>query len=533
LVKNFICIAISVLALGATVVAARQDSRLRDEESLSYYRKWLDEDVTYIITEEERAVFNKLSTPEEKEQFIEQFWFRRDPDPRTAGNEFKEEHYRRIAYANEHFHSGLPGWMTDRGRIYIIHGPPDEIESHASGGNYNRKAYEGGGSTSTYPFEVWRYRHIEGVGDDVELEFVDPSLTGEYRLALNPEEKDALLYVPGGGATMAEELGLATKADRPWFSPGNREHYPLMPLRAKDNPFTRYETYSLVQRPAKIKYQDLKEIVKVNLAYDSLPFVSREDYFQLSKSELLVPITFQIRNRDLSFAREHSGQVARVAVYGIITSITNRVVTEFEDDLVVSYPEDRLQEGLLRDSAYQKIVLLDPRLRYKLDLVIKDKNSQKVGVVRKALRPPKFEEDHLVASRLILADEVRLLEGIPKQDEMFVLGDVKVRPSLRARFASDKPLGFYCQLYNVALDQTSMTPSLEVSYRLLQDGSVVREALDDQGSSVQYFSTDRVVLVGRLKLEGLDPGKYQVQVSVKDKLSDQSVDLNENLEIVR
>src|ERR1700753_2292688 len=112
------------------------------------YKKWLNEDVAYIITDEESAAFKKLQTDEEREQFIEQFWLRRDPTPDTVENEFKEEHYRRIAYANEHYASGTPGGKTDRGRIYITFAPPDEIEGHPSGGTYERPPEEGGGTTS-------------------------------------------------------------------------------------------------------------------------------------------------------------------------------------------------------------------------------------------------------------------------------------------------------------------------------------------------------------------------------------------------
>src|SRR5438045_8280965 len=188
-----------------------EKERRRKEEKLrkdleTPYRKWMNEDVAYIISDEERAAFKRLQTDEEREQFIEQFWLRRDPTPDSIENEFKEEHYRRIAYANERFASGIPGWKTDRGRIYIIHGKPDEIESHPSGGTYDRPFEEGGGTTSTYPFEIWRYRYIEGMGNNVELEFVDKSLTGEYRLTIDPNEKDALLYVPGAGLTMDEEM---------------------------------------------------------------------------------------------------------------------------------------------------------------------------------------------------------------------------------------------------------------------------------------------------------------------------------------
>ena len=219
----FVCCSIIVFLLFTSPTdlfgaKEKNEELLRKEEQNDYYRKWLKEDVCYIITENEKNVFDHLNTTEEKEQFIEQFWFRRDEDPRTAFNEFKEEHYRRIAYANERFHSGKPGWMTDRGRIYIIHGPPVEIESYPSGGFYNRSLQEGGGTTTVHPFERWRYRYIEGVGNDIELEFVDDSYSGEYRLTLNPEEKDAMLHVPGGGPTWAESMGLAEKRDRPYFS---------------------------------------------------------------------------------------------------------------------------------------------------------------------------------------------------------------------------------------------------------------------------------------------------------------------------
>src|SRR3982751_6614551 len=191
----------------------KREARLKKELETPY-RKWLNEDVAYIITDEERAAFKKLQTDEEREQFIEQFWVRRDPTPDSLENEFKEEHYRRIAYANEHYASGIPGWKTDRGRIYITWGKPDSVESHPSGGSYDRPSYEGGGSTTTYPFETWFYRHLDDVGEGLEIEFVDPTGTGEYRLARDANEKDALRTVPGAGMTTAEQLGLSDKGDR-------------------------------------------------------------------------------------------------------------------------------------------------------------------------------------------------------------------------------------------------------------------------------------------------------------------------------
>jgi GWxTD domain-containing protein len=155
------------------------------------YRKWLNQDVAYIIADAERAVFKSLQSDAEREHFIEQFWLRRDPTPGTPENEFKEEHYRRIAYADDHFAAAIAGWKTDRGRIYITYGPPDEKESHPSGGTYAKPASEGGGTITAVPFEQWLYRHIEGVGENIMIEFVDPNRNGEFRMTMDPNEKDA------------------------------------------------------------------------------------------------------------------------------------------------------------------------------------------------------------------------------------------------------------------------------------------------------------------------------------------------------
>src|SRR5919199_4834269 len=206
-------------------------------EKSNMFKKWINEDVAYIITPEEKKAWNKLQTDEEREQFIEAFWRRRDPDPDTDVNEYLEEHYERIAYANEHFASGIPGWKTDRGRIYIMYGPPNEKETHPSGGQYDRPSYEGGGQTTTYPFEIWFYRYLPGIGSGIEIEFVDPTGSGEYHIARSPDEKDALLHVPGAGLTLAEQLGLADKADRISGLSGPDSYQ-----REQDNPFTRLQT---------------------------------------------------------------------------------------------------------------------------------------------------------------------------------------------------------------------------------------------------------------------------------------------------
>ena len=241
--------------------SSREEKRRQkaaQKEMESAYKKWLTDEVPYIITDTERAAFKKLSTDDEREQFIEQFWERRNPNPGSPENEFKEEYYRRIAYANEHYASGIPGWRTDRGRIYIMYGPPDEVESHPSGGTYVRPPEEGGGETSTYPFETWRYRYIDGIGTNIILEFVDPTMTGEYHLTMDPGEKDALLHVPGAGLTQMEAMGMASKADRFTRTDGMTIGQSMGGEPESMNEFTRLDLYSKIWKPPAVKFKDLQ-----------------------------------------------------------------------------------------------------------------------------------------------------------------------------------------------------------------------------------------------------------------------------------
>ena len=500
------------------------DALLR-EEMEDYYKKWLSQDVVWIITPDEKKIFQALSTDEEKEQFIEQFWHRRDPDLTTSSNEFKEEHYRRIAYTVERFSSGAPGWKTDRGRIYIMHGPPDHIDPHPSGGTYERSIYEGGGFTATYPFEVWRYRYIEGVGSDIELEFVDPSWSGEYRLAADPDEKDSFANVPTLGDTLDEQEGLMTRGDR-------GTHRDIRYWRRQDQPFERYGRYFDVQRTPQIKYKDLKEIVEVELSYESLPFEMRLDTFWLNEAQVLVPITVEVQNKDLTFEDEDGRKVAKVAVYGIVTSITNRVITEFDDDMLTAFKAAEFTEKVKGRSIYQKILPLDRKMRYKIDLVVKDLVTGKLSVTRKAIVPPKYVEDKLVVSSVFLSDYIRQLQEIPDRDQMFVLGDVWIRPSISNKFPRGNAFGVYFQLYNVALDQTQFEPDLKVTYRIFNGQESVFEMVHSESESVQFFSGQRVVLIQGLPIRDLEPGEYRLQVEAADRISDQQVSFTQTFEVV-
>src|SRR5690348_17163440 len=433
------------------------------------YRQWLNEDVVYIISPEERNAFLQLDTNEEREQFIEQFWLRRSSNPDLPDNDFKEEHYRRIAYANEHYASGIPGWRTDRGRMYIMWGPADEVESHPTGGTYDRPMEEGGGSTTTYAWEKWRYRYLEGLGNNVELEFVDPSGSGEYHLTMDPGEKDALLHVPGAGLSLMESMGMASKADRFTRSDGTNLPTTLGGQPASMNEFNRLELYAKVQQAPPVKFKDLESLVTSRVVRDQVHFSWRTDFLKVTNDTVLVPVTVQIPNTQLSFQAKDGVHSATMNIFGRVSTLTGRVVQTFEDAVSRDFPDSLFQQSLKLQSIYQKAVPLRPGL-YRLDLVIKDVQSGNVGVVNTRLAVHQYEDAKLDSSSLILADQIEHVPAKQIGAGQFVLGSSKVRPRLEGDFTNQDKLGIYMQVYNLKPDEKTHKSSATFLYTVKKAG---------------------------------------------------------------
>ena len=481
------------------------------------YKDWLEKDVAYIITDEERKAFKKLETDDEREHFIEEFWRRRDPDPDTDENEYREEYYERIAYANEHFASGIPGWKTDRGRIYIMYGKPDELETHPAGGTYNRESYEGGGSTSTYPFERWFYRYIAGVGSGIEIEFVDPTGSGEYRIARNPDEKDALLHVPGAGLTLAEEMGLADKSDRVANVGGfGMPNY----MREQDSPFSRLQLLADLSRPPQIKFNDLASAVNTPVIEDNpLNFDVRVDFFRQSDERVITAFTIQTDNSNLTFTDSGGLQQAQLNIFGKITHVSGRRAGIFEDPVITRATVEELTEAKDRKSAYQKAVPLPPG-RYKLDVIVRDVNSGATGVRHIDVPVPKYDPNKLATSTLVLAAKLESLGDQPPVG-MFTIGNVKVIPNVSGIYHKGSAIGIYMQIYNAGIDQTTLRPSVDVEYALMKDGKEIAKSPEDwRGNS---DSGQRLTLTRLLNSNQLNPGDYTLEVRVRDRVSGQSL----------
>ena len=484
------------------------------------YKEWLNEDVIYIISPDERTAFLQLDTNEEREQFIEQFWLRRSGNPDLPDNDFKEEHYRRIAYANEHYASGIPGWKTDRGRIYIIWGPADEVDSHPTGGTYDRPMEEGGGSTSTYPWEKWRYRYLEGMGNNIELEFVDPSGSGEYHLTMDPSEKDALLHVPGAGLSLMESMGMASKADRFTRSDGTNMPTTLGGQPASMNEFNRLELYAKVQQAPPVKFKDLESLVTSRVVRDQVHFTWRTDFLKVTNDTVLVPVTVQIPNSQLSFQSKDGVHSATMNVFGRVSTLTGRVVQTFEDAVSRDFPDSLFQQSVKLQSIYQKAVPLRPGL-YRLDLVIKDVQSGNVGVVNTRLAVHQYEDAKLDSSSLILADQIEHVPAKQIGAGQFVLGSSKVRPRMEADFTTADKLGIYMQVYNLKADDNTHKSSAAFQYTVKKGDQQVMQFKETSADMKQ--AGDQVTIERLLPLATLAPGKYMLEINATDTITNQTI----------
>ena len=510
----------------------RNQQKELGQELKGPYKKWANEDVRWIITDQEMKAFKSLSNDEERDAFIEQFWQRRNPDPESPENTFRDENYRRIAYSNEHFAAGKPGWLTDRGHMYIAYGKPDSIDSHPSGGNYDRPMEEGGGQTSTFPFEVWHYRYLEGIGDNIDIEFVDSCMCGDYHMTIDRSEKDALLHVPGAGQTLYEQMGQAKQADR--FH-GGLENLGTGPMSSsqQSKEFDRLERYAKLQAPPVIKFQDLKleEFLSSHkvLSGPFFPFDVRTDYIKVTDDTVLMPLTLQIKNRNITFSTKDGVSKGEVHIIGRVSTITDKIVQTFEDTVEVEEPSELLPKVLDNSQLYWKALPLRPG-RYRIDIAIKDVNNpDHVGTWAQGVIVPRYDDDRLSLSTLILASKMEKVASKEIGTGNFIIGNTKLYPSVTpnqtqaAVFHKNQNLNFWMQVYNLGINQESKKNGATINYQIinLADGKSILNS--QEASSALGASSDQITLAKTVPLASVPAGKYSVKVSVNDGVSKQEI----------
>jgi GWxTD domain-containing protein len=506
-----------------------QQKALR-QELKGEYKKWVDEDVRWIITDQELQAFKSLSNDEERDQFIENFWLRRNPNPDSPENEYREEHYARIAYANEHFAAGKPGWKTDRGHIYIAFGKADNIDSHPSGGSYDRPMEEGGGNTSTFPFEIWHYRYLEGIGDNIDIEFVDSCMCGDYHMTIDRSEKDALKHTPGAGQTLYEQMGQAKQSDR---MSGGLEQLGKGPMSEQNQSkqFDRLDRYAKLMAAPEIKFKDMEAFMTTSKILTGPPFLFdvRTDYVKVTNDTILVPVTLQIRNSDITFINKDGVATGTVNILGRVSNLNHKIVQTFEDPVSVQVPSELLARKKNDLSVYWKSLPLRPGL-YKVDIVIKDVNNpDHIGRWQRSLNVPRYDDDRLASSSLILAGS---MERVPSRDigaGNFVIGDTHIVPrvpnsvSAPVTFHRAQSLNFWMQVYNLGIDEKSKQNGATIEYQILDMATNQAILQTQELTSKTNPNSDQVTIEKSLPLASLQPGKYQVNIKVNDGVTKQQI----------
>lgn len=508
--------AVLLVSFSIVSISAQDQPRKIKQEPKKAYVNWIN-DVDLILTKSERDAWKKLETDDEREKFIEDFWRSRDPDPDTEENEFKQQFFERTAYANEHFSSGKPGRQTDRGRIYIKFGKPDEVESHPAGGSYERPSYEGGGSTSTYPFEKWFYRYLPNVGSGIEIEFVDPTGSGEYRIARNPDEKDALLNIPGAGPTFAELAGLETRADRI----ANVGAFGLVNYtRSPDSPFETLNRITALESDQPFERNFLGISIPTPIVDENpINFETQVNYFKQSDNRVLAVLTVQADNDQLSFANSGGIETARLNIFGRVLTVANRQIGKFEDSVTTTATSQELSTTRTRKSAYARAFILDPG-RYRVDVFVRDIPSGAAGMRQVGFVVPDFPADRLSASSVVLAAKLENMESGAAVGP-FVIGTTKVVPNLSGIFKRNQPVGVYLQIYNAAIDQTTLRPAADAEYVLLKKGKELSKQTEDW--RLINDAGQRLTLSRLIDSRSLEPGEYQIQIRIRDHVSGQTI----------
>jgi hypothetical protein len=287
-----------------------------------------------------------------------------------------------------------------------------------------------------------------------------------------------------------------------------------------DNEFTRLEQFAKVQQAPPVKFKDLEEVVSSRIVRNQINFDYRTDFMRITSDTILVPITVQIRNNQMTFRNRDGVHSASMNLFARISTMTGRIVQTFEDVIQRDFPDSLLEPSLKGFSIYQKAVPLRPGL-YKIDIVIKDVNSGNVGVLNTRLAVSSMPDEKFDASSLILADQIEPVSSKDVGVGQFVLGSTKVRPKLDGEFHSDQPMGIYLQLYNLKVDDKTHKNDLSLDVKVSQGQQTIShdvktgEDLKQNGEQVTYEH-----VIGP---KALPPGKYKLEIQATDQLTKQTV----------
>jgi hypothetical protein len=335
--------------------------------------------------------------------------------------------------------------------------------------------------------------------------------------------------VPNAGLTQWEQTGRSSKDAR--FSGAGIERLGAGPFNqdVQSKEFDRLEQFYKLQKPPAVKFKDLEEVVSHKISVNLMPFDVRADFVKVTSDTVLVPVTISLKNKDLTFVNKDGVQRGTANIFGRVTNLTGRVMQTFEDTVQVDVPAELLPKTVEHASVYWKALPLRPG-RYRMDIVVKDVNGDRVGTWSKGVLVPEFNEDKLATSSLILADQMEKVPAKSVGTGNFVIGNTKVRPAVAPSdgkptvFKRDQRLNFWMQVYNLGMDEKTHKPSATVEYNVI-NAATNKPVIHAVESTEQMGNIgDQMTLEKTLSASGLQPGLYRLSIKVNDNISKQTVD---------
>jgi hypothetical protein len=318
-------------------------------------------------------------------------------------------------------------------------------------------------------------------------------------------------------------MGLSSKSDRFNRTDGTRLGTGDSPLPSRMNQFERLEQFAKLQKPPAVKFKDLEASISSSIRYNTLPMQVRADFMKMTNTTIQTNVTIQFDKKDLQFQTKEGVSKSVINIYARVTSMARRVVNVFEDVVSVEVPVELLQQAAQGASIYQKSIFLAPGM-YRLNVVAKDIIGNNMNNYEVAINVPRYDDEKLASSSLILADQIEKVPTRSIGTGQFVIGTSKVRPRLSEKFKRDEKMGIYMQLYNFQPDEKTQKPNGTVEYEIVKNGSTVKSLeFSEELNTIENASATQVTIEKVLPLKSMEPGLYMLKIKVLDKNKNQTL----------
>lgn len=468
------------------------------------YRKWLEEEVVYIITQKEKDVFLMLETDRERELFIEAFWKQRDPTPNTTENESKEEHYRRISYSNQWFgkESPGPGWRTDMGRIYITLGEPRTIEKFEN-------------LTEVYPTIIWFYEGLAeyGLPNAFNVVFFKRSGIGEYELysPIKFGPQHLLIHYTGDATNYLSAFNELNNIEPSIASislsliPGELTHVPSPSMASEILisqmiPSVPHEKVKDAYAEKLLKYKDIIEVDY------SANYISNDSLIRVIRDQSgLFFVHYLIEPQRLSLEQVGNRYYTKLEVNGKISDGKGNLIFQYDRIVPIEFNKDQIDNIKAKLFSFQDMIPLIEG-NYKFDLLLKNSISKEFTSEETDLTVP--AADSLQMSPLTLANKLVKDSKYIGKNKPFLINNIQLVPSPRNDFCKEDILYLFFQIHGLK-DDIQENGILE--YSILREGKTVRSST----KKLREYP-DKINFLEEFSLEDLPAAYYTAKVSLFD-----------------